>query len=86
MRPAATWTVSVNGPPSHAALQRVTYLAAADYKNALIANLPCENERSAALDLWIGAGHVVVNVVGEEASITEIAKTQLSSVALGRYR
>jgi hypothetical protein len=43
-----------------------TYLAAADYQDALIADLPCQNQRAAALNLGVGAFHGAESVAEME--------------------
>lgn len=40
-----------------ALLRRESYLAAAHDEDALVSDLPREDQRAAALDLWIGAFH-----------------------------
>lgn len=47
-------------------MRPVTYLAAADYQDAFIVDLPCQNQRAAALDLWVGSFHGAESVAEKE--------------------
>jgi hypothetical protein len=63
----------------------VTYLAAADYEYAFIPDLPCQYQRAAALNLWVGAFHGAESVAEREHAFSaEIAMSSIPRHCQGR--
>lgn len=62
-------------------LRHNAYLTAADHKNILPSDLPCQNQRAASLNLWKVSGH------GREMAVMSIATLrELDPSPVAAYR